>query len=384
MASKRDYYDVLGVQRNASEEEVRRAFRRKALDYHPDRNKSPDATDKFKEINEAYHVLSDTEQRQRYDMFGHAGVGTQAGTDFGRGFEGFDTVGGFGDIFDAFFGGFSGTRARSGPVRGADLHATLTLAFEEAVFGTEKEISLERTERCQRCSGSGSAQGVTPERCANCRGAGQVRRAQQSIFGQFVQVVTCPACGGRGQRITNPCQGCLGAGLQRSQRRLVVTMPSGVDEGSQLRLTGEGDAGRNGGPPGDLYVTLHVREHEFFRRDGADILLDLPINFAQAALGATVEVPTVDGTETVRVPAGTQSGLVLRLKGKGVRRLRGGGRGDQVITVRVMTPQHLDQHQRRLLEELATSLERSTASQDGDHKGLFDRIRDSFTGSDKA
>ncbi len=367
---QKDFYEVLGIARTATPEEIKKAFRKLAMQYHPDRNREAGAEARFKEINQAFEVLSDPEKRAAYDRFGHAGVGNQAGA----GFEGFNNFGGFGDIFDAFFGGAQ--RQRHGPARGPDLRHNMTLTFEEAIFGVEKDIEVSRTEQCTLCGGTGAEPGSKPERCPSCNGSGEVRRVQQSIFGQFVNVTPCDRCHGEGRIITSPCVQCRGAGRERKQRKLEVKIPPGVDNGQQLRLSNEGEAGVQGGPPGNLYVLLNVQEHEFFKRDEDDIILDLPINFAQAALGDDLEVPTIDGKSQLKVPAGTQSGRIFELKDKGVPHLRGGGRGDQVVRVRVVTPANLSNDQRRLFKELADSL--GVATMPHEEKGLFDRIRDVF------
>ena len=376
MASKRDYYEVLGVSHNATEEELKKAFRHLALEYHPDRNKKADAEERFKEINEAYQVLSNPEKRTAYDRFGHAGVSANGVTS--RGFEGFDTFGGFGDIFDAFFGGL-GSSTRTRPRRGRDLERALTLSFEEAALGTQREVEITRTEVCRRCQGSRREPGTSLERCDTCVGAGQVRRSQQSLFGQFVQVVTCPTCGGEGQIISAPCTQCRGTGYERRTRRLTVTIPAGVGDGSQIRLTGDGDAGSRGAPPGDLYLNLHVKAHKLFRREGYDLLFELPINFAQAALGDTVDVPTLQGRMSLKIPAGVQSGTVLRIKGEGVPHLQRKGMGDLLVIARVVTPRSLDPETRRLFEELEGRL----GNVDGayEDKGWFDRIKETLGGS---
>ena len=356
MATKPDYYATLGVPRNASEEEVRKAFRRKALEFHPDRNKDQDASDKFKEVNEAYQVLTDPQRRSQYDRFGHAGVGAQAG----QGFEGFDTFGGFGDIFEAFFGGV-GTRTRTQPRQGADLLAELELTFEEAVFGVSKELPAERSERCQRCQGVGSEPGTKPETCPNCKGTGRVRRSHRSIFGQFVQEAACDVCNGVGERITHPCRQCRGIGRERTHRQLPVEIPAGVEDGLQVSLRGEGEAGEHGGPPGDLLILLRVQPHAQFRRSGNDVLYDLKLIFPQLALGDELAVPTLDGDARLRIPPGTQANTVFRLKGHGIPYLSDKKRrGDELVTVRVTTPTQLNQRQRELLEEL-----RGTLTSDG-------------------
>ncbi len=375
--SKRDYYEVLGVSRDASEEEIRKAFRKLALEYHPDRNKSDGAAEKFKEINEAYQVLSDPRKRADYDRYGHMGVGQNGGA---RGFEGFENFGGFGDIFDAFFGGFgTTTRTRTSARRGADLQVTMTVEFEEAAFGAEKELEVQRTEMCGHCHGSRSEPGNSPTTCGNCGGTGQVRRSHQSIFGQFVQVATCGTCRGEGRIITHPCTRCRGSGQERKTRKLRVSVPAGIETGTQLRLTGEGEAGANGGPPGDLYISIRVKEHPVFRRDGYDILYQLPINIVQAALGATVKVPTLEGDAELVVPPGTQSGEVFRLRGKGIPHLRSKQRGDQLVSIFVEVPRNLTEEQRKLFQELARSFGSSPAHGD---KGWFGKIKDALGGSE--
>jgi len=369
MATKRDYYEVLGVDRSASEAEIKRAFRKLAFQYHPDRNREDGAEEKFKEVNEAFEVLSDPERRASYDRFGHIGEG------FGPGFADSDIFRGFGDIFDAFFGGAT-TATRRGPQRGSDLRYGLPISFEEAVFGCEKEIKIERIETCSLCHGVGSKPGIQPSRCAECNGTGQVRRMQRSIFGRFVNVITCPRCGGDGRLITDPCPQCRGSGKEQKRRRIAVRVPAGVDDGFQIRISGEGNAGTRGGGSGDLYIVLSVKEHPFFKRHDDDILYDLAINFAQAALGDEVEVPTVDSPFSLKIPPGTQMGKFFRLKGKGVPHLRGGGRGDQIVMVHVVTPHSLDEHQQALFEELAKTL--GATSMPKEQKGFFQRIKDAF------
>lgn len=366
-----DYYEVLGVARSATPDEIKRAFRRLAMQYHPDRNKQPGAEARFKEINEAYEVLSDPEKRSAYDRFGHAGVHGMGE----RPFEGFGNFGGFGDIFDAFFGG-TATRSRRSAQRGRDLHEEVQITFEQAAFGTEIEIEIARLENCPICGGRGSEPGSQPERCPSCNGAGEVRRVQQSIFGQFVNVATCDRCHGEGRIVTKPCTSCRGTGRERKQRKLMVKIPAGVDNGSQMRLSGEGEAGLNGGGPGNLYVTIHVQEHPFFKRDGDDLIFDLPLNFAQAALGDEVEVPALEGKLGLKVPAGTQNGRIFQLKDKGVPHLRGGGRGDELVRVRVVTPTNLSKEQRKLLEQLGNSLGKAVMPHED--KGIFGRIRNAF------
>lgn len=369
---KRDYYEVLGIDHSASEEDVKKAFRRLAFQYHPDRNKDPGAEDHFKEINEAYEVLSDPEKRANYDRFGHDGV-----QGFGRGFEGFEGFSGFGDIFDAFFGG-TATRTRNAAQQGRDIRYQLDLTFEEAVFGSEKELEVQREERCTRCRGNRSEPGSRPEQCSTCNGAGEVRRVQQSIFGQFVNVATCPTCRGEGLRITAPCTQCRGSGRDQKVKKVAVTIPPGVDDETQIRLTGEGNAGSRGGPPGNLYVLLSVQKHRYFQRDQDNILYSLDLNIAQAALGDALNVPTVDGPEELKIGPGTQSGTVYRIKGKGVPHLRGGGRGDQLVRVRVVVPETLSEEQRRIFAQLAETFPQELHPQED--KGFFDKIKDALGG----
>jgi len=369
--SKRDYYEVLGLSREASKDDIRAAYRKLARQYHPDVSKEPDADSRFKEINEAYQILSDDEKRSLYDRFGHAGVSQgDAG-----GFEGFG-FGGLGDIFEEFFGGGMRTGGRQGPRRGADLRYDLEIAFEEAVFGCQHEIQINRFEVCPTCRGSGAEPGTSPMRCPDCRGSGQVRRAQQSIFGSFVNVATCPRCGGTGEVVTTPCHTCHGEQRVERERKLAVDIPAGVDDDTRIRLSGEGEAGMLGGPAGNLYVVLHVKPHPFFRRREYDILLNLNINMVQAALGGDVLVDTLEGKEKLTIPAGTQPGSIFRLKGKGVPRLQASGRGDQVIILNVSVPTSLDSNQRQLLVELGKTLGGEMVLQD--EKGFFDRVKEAL------
>lgn len=378
MADKRDYYEVLGVQRSASKDELKKAYRRLARQYHPDVNRENGASERFKEINEAYEVLADDDKRAAYDRFGHAGV------QGGAGFSGFDAggFGGFADIFEEFFGGGLGNRRRrSGPRRGADLRYDLTITFEEAVFGIEKEVDITRPEICHECNGSGAEPGSSPERCSTCNGSGEVRRVQQSILGSFVNVTTCPNCQGSGEVITQPCKACNGRKQVQRTRSIKVKIPAGVDNDTQIRLTGEGGPGVNGGPPGNLYVVINVQRHPFFQRRDSDIFLDMQINVAQAALGDEISIPTIDGEESLTIPPGTQSGAVFRLRGKGVPRLdrsgRGSyvGRGDQHIIIQVAIPKKLNDEQKKLFKELARSLGKEVVPQE---RGFFDQIKDAL------
>lgn len=377
MSNKRDYYEVLGVGKGASPEEIKKSYRQLARKYHPDVNKEPDAEDKFKEINEAYEILSDDQKRGMYDRFGHAGVGGAGG------FGGFQDFGGFRDPFEIFeevFGGLGGfsrsRRQRGGPRRGADLRYEMTLEFEEAVFGVEKEIEVPRQETCNTCNGNGVEPGTSPIRCPECNGTGEIRRQT----GFFINIGTCPRCQGRGEIITSPCRECRGQGRIVKTRRLSVKVPAGVDNGTQIRLSGEGESGTLGGPPGNLYVVVRVKPHDYFRRNEETIHLELGINITQAALGDEVEVPTLDGKEMMTIPAGTQTGDTIRLRGKGVPRLRRDGsnmgRGDQIVTLQVRTPTNLTKEQRHLLLELGKTLDREVIPQK--EKSFFDRIRDAL------
>jgi molecular chaperone DnaJ len=371
--AKRDYYEVLGVQRDADDAALKRAFRKLARQYHPDVNKEPGSDQQFKEISEAYEVLNDPQKRQLYDQYGHAGVGS-AGADFGN-FGGF---GSFSDIFEQFgsiFGGASAGAGRRGPQRGADLRYDLSITFEEAAFGCEKELAIPRLETCQRCAGAGAEPSSERKRCPQCNGTGEVRRVQQSFFGQFVNVTVCNRCKGEGQIISSPCKECRGEGRIQSTKRLSVKIPPGVDNDQQIRVTGEGESGPRGGVPGNLYVVLAVKPHAFFKRDGADIHYELPLGFPQAALGDHVEVPTLDGSEKLVIPSGTQTGKMFRLRDKGVPRLRSMGRGDEYVTVTVRTPANLSPRERELYEELG-NLARSQG--EGHDRGFFSKVKDSL------
>ena len=355
-----DYYEALGVSREANDEEIRRAFRRKAMEFHPDRNRTPGAEDKFKEINEAYQVLGDQEKRARYDRFGHAGVNGGGSSD--RPFDGFDPFGGFGDIFDTFFGGGGQQRAnRARP--GEDITQRITLSFEEAVFGCERDIEINRVEPCRHCSGAGNEPGTPVTTCATCHGSGQVRRAQRSVFGQFAVATPCGDCRATGRVIETPCRNCRARGVERRQRTRAITIPAGIENGMQVRVTGEGDAGSNGGPPGNLYVQVRVLDHPVFVRDGFDLVCDLSINMAEAALGVTKPAPTLEGEEVpLEIPAGAKSGSYFRLRGRGIPHLRRDGRmnnrrGDIRVIVTVDIPARLSKYQRELLENLAYSFE---------------------------
>ncbi len=369
MAIKRDYYEVLGVSRDTSPEQLKKSFRRLAMQYHPDRNPgNANAEARFKEINEAYEVLSDPQRRQRYDQFGHAASGAFAG----QGFEG--VFGGFNDLFDMFFSGGTATRTRSGPRRGQDLRLDLRIKFEEAVFGVTREITVPRSEVCSRCKGDGAEPGTPPQTCPECGGRGQVRRVQQSFFGQIVNIVACPRCRGEGRLILKPCRDCDSRGRVEVEKKLSVRIPAGVDDGSQIRLAGEGEAGPRGGPAGDLYIVLTAQEHPDFKRHGQDILYELPVSVAQATLGDRIEVPTLDGSVPLAVPPGTQYGRVFHLAGKGVPHLRSHRRGDQLVVVRVVIPTELTEAQRQAFREIGglTGKPLPTA------RGFFDKFREAI------
>ena len=359
MAIKRDYYEVLGLPRNASEEEIKRAFRKLAFQYHRDHNKDPNAEEKFKEINEAYQVLSNPEKRASYDRYGHVV------TEGGQGFPDFG-FGGLGDIFESFFNAFGetsfGRATHHIPRKGENLRTHLTISFEEAVFGCQKEVEIRRIEVCPMCHGTGCRPGTNPRTCPECQGKGQVRKYQRSIFGHFSHITACPRCSGSGTIITDPCFQCHGEGRIRTKRKLTVGIPAGVDDNYQLCLNSEGDAGLYGGVSGDLYVHFSIKPHNLFHREGSDILYELPINFAQAALGDEIDIPALDGKVSLKIPPGTQDGKVFRLKGKGILYLNGKGKGDQLVKIQIVTPQHLDGNQRRLFQELAEILPKAKLS----------------------
>jgi molecular chaperone DnaJ len=381
--SKRDYYEVLGIARSASDNEIKSAYRKLALKYHPDRNPGDHAAeDKFKEAAEAYAILADADKRRLYDRFGHAGVSSAAGAGAGfdpsvfTGFE--DILGGLGDIF-GFGDLFGGGRRRGGPQRGADLRYDLEIGFEEAAHGTETTIQIPRQESCETCSGSGAAPGSTPSVCPQCRGQGQVRFQQ----GFFTVARTCPQCRGGGRIITKPCHTCRGTGRVTKERKITAKIPAGIASGQQLRLQGEGEGGSAGGPPGHLYVVVHVQEHEFFRRDGVNLFCEIPVNFTTVALGGEVQVPTLDGEETVKIPESTATGTTLRLRGKGLPDVSGRGRGDLFVTVQVQTPKKLTREQRHLLEQLAKVLPKEkfqprAREEQEEERNLFDRVKDIF------
>jgi molecular chaperone DnaJ len=359
MADKRDYYEVLGVPRDASKDQIKDAYRKLALQYHPDRNKSPDAEEKFKEISEAYAVLSDDDKRQQYNTLGHAGFDQRyTREDIFRGAD-FDSIFrdlGFGNLFRAFFGGGFGGGFGERVNRGQDIGYDLEITLEEAAEGTEKEIEVPRTEKCEVCHGSAASPGTQPRTCPRCNGAGKVQNMRKSSFAMYVQVVPCPTCKGKGVLIDSPCKNCRGTGRVRRRRRITVKIPVGIDEGYQLRLRGEGEVPPNGGEPGDLYVVVHVKPNELFMRDGDDLMHVLIVSYPTAALGGEISVPTLEGPTTVRIHPGTQPGETMRLKGRGMPHFRGYGRGDLLIRIGISVPEKLTSKQRELLEELSKEL----------------------------
>jgi len=376
--NKRDYYEVLGVEKSASAEEIKKAYRKKAMQFHPDRNPGDKtAEEKFKEVGEAYEVLSDDDKRARYDQFGFQGVDPNfgGGSGFGGGFGGFGDFGDLGDIFGSFFGGGSRRSASTNaPRRGENVGARLELTFEEAAFGCEKEVSAQRIENCASCNGSGSADG-TVETCSNCHGTGQVRTVQNFMGMQMQSTSACPQCGGRGKIIKTPCGTCKGKGKVRRNKTVKVNVPAGIDHGQSFRLRGEGNCGSNGGPSGDVLVTVDVKKHAIFERDGANVLCEMPITFSQAALGAEIEVPTLDGKVRYNVPEGTQTGTTFRLKGKGIPYVGYKNRGDQYVTVVVETPTKLTKEQKELLRKLDEAMDEGKTPK---RKSFFEKLKDQF------
>ena len=361
MAEKRDYYEVLGIQKGASEDEIKKAYKKLARKYHPDMNPGDkEAEEKFKEVNEANEVLSDPEKKARSDQFGFAGVDPNYGAGAGGGAYGggFD-FGDLGDIFGSFFGGgFGGGQRRNpnAPQRGESIRASVSVSFTEAAFGCEKSVTLERSEQCPTCKGNGCAPGTTPEICPDCHGTGTVQTRRQTPMGVFASNGPCRKCGGTGRLIHQPCPDCRGTGAVRKRKTIKVNIPAGIDHGQTISLRGQGNAGRNGGPAGDLLITVMVQPHELFRRDGVDVFCEAPITFAQAVLGAELEIPTIDGKVKYSIPEGTQTGTVFRLKGKGIPVLNGRGRGDQYVTVTIETPRNLNKEQKEALRRFSETL----------------------------
>lgn len=379
MADKRDYYEILEIQKSATQTEIKKAYRSQARRFHPDINKDADAEERFKEVNEAYEVLSDENRRASYDRFGHAGVGQGAG--MGGDPFGFGGAGSpFGDLFETFFGGGMGG-ATSGrpraPQRGSDIQVSVNLKFEEAVFGAEKTVEVDRLETCEVCDGTRMKGGATPPSCSTCGGTGEVRRVQQTILGQFMTSGPCPTCHGEGVQVTDPCESCRGRGRTRNMARLEVTIPAGIEDNATMRLSGQGEDAPGNGPAGDLYVKVHVQPHTYFERRGKTIYNTVGINVAQAALGDEIEIDTLDGPVVFKIPSGTQGGQQFRLRSKGVPDLRGGDRGDQLVTVDVIIPKKLTHEQEELFEQLSASLGKAVTHQPKG-KGFFDRVKDAI------
>jgi len=376
MADKRDYYEVLGVQRDATEADLKKAYRKLAKENHPDLNPgNAEAEARFKEINEAYEILSDSDKRSRYDQFGFAGVDPNYGAGgYGGGFDGGFDFGDLGDIFGGFFGGGfgGGTRPRNGPQRGESLRQGLTITFEEAAFGCEKEIVIDRVEQCDSCHGSGAEAGTSPETCSNCGGSGQVQQRRQTPMGVFATTGPCPRCGGKGKIIKSPCKDCGGSGQVRKRKTLKVNIPAGIDNGQIISLRGQGNAGRNGGPAGDLQIVITVQSHPLFRRDGTDVFCDAPITFTQAVLGGEMEIPTIDGKVKYDIPEGTQTGTTFRLRGKGIPSVNGRGRGDQYVTVYIETPRNLNREQKEALKKFSDTLKESNYEE---RKSFFKKFK---------
>lgn len=378
--AKKDYYEVLGISRDASADEIKSAFRKLAKKYHPDLNPDDkEAETKFKEINEAYEVLSDPDKKAKYDQFGHAAFDQSQGFSGSAGFNDFGDI--FGDIFGDFFGGgFSGTGARTqrtGPKAGSDLKIKLDITFEESAFGTKKEIKINRIEKCHVCDGTGAKRGTSKKTCPTCHGTGSVRTVQRTPFGQFASTKICTTCNGTGEVVEEPCTSCGGTGKEKKSRKLSINIPAGVDTGSVIPLRGEGNHGERGGPAGDLYVYINVKPHELFERDGNDIWCEIPISFTKAALGGSIEVPTIEGKVKYEVPEGTQTGTVFRLKNKGIKNLRGAGKGDQYVRVKIEVPKKLTDRQKTILQAFAFEIGEQHLDND-DKKGFFGKMKDAF------
>lgn len=388
MATKRDYYEVLGLSKGATDDEIKKAYRKLSKKYHPDINKEPDAEEKFKEISEAYEVLSDQQKKAAYDQYGHAATDPNYGGGDG-GFGGFGGggfsgggFGGFEDIFDSFFGGAGRTVDPSAPRQGADLQYNLDLKFEEAIFGTEKEIKYNREDVCHTCGGNGAKPGTQPKTCSKCRGTGQISVERQTPLGRVMSRQTCDVCHGTGKEIKDLCSTCHGSGHEKKMHKVKVNVPAGVEDGQQMRLANQGEAGINNGPYGDLYVIFQVEESDIFDRDGSEIYYTLPLSFVQAALGDEIQVPTVHGDVKLKVPAGTQTDTKFRLRGKGAPKLRGGATGDQHVRVKIITPKNLNEEQRQTLRKFAEISGQDVNEQQQDD-GFFDKMKEAFGGKKK-
>ena len=386
MAGKKDYYEVLGVNKNSTDDEIKKAYRKLARKYHPDLNRDDPKTAeaKMKEINEAYDVLKDKDKRAQYDQFGfidpNGGYG-QGGGGFTGNINMNDIFGGaggfgFGDIFEQFFGGGARTRQKRGPQKGADLRYDLHIAFEEAAFGKDMTIKVPRMETCEECGGSGAAKGTTPDECPDCHGTGMRQTTTRTPFGVISNARPCERCHGTGQIIKNPCEHCHGAGKIRAEREIKLTVPKGVDAGQRLRISGGGQAGERGGQPGDLYVYINIKPHKIFSRNAEDVYCEIPISFVQAALGAKIEAPTIDGKVELTIPEGTQSGAVLRIRGKGIPFMHGNERGDEFVTIKVLTPKNLTSRQKKLLREFED--DGSDSKNNPEKKSFFDKLKDLF------
>ncbi|MBR6701491.1 MAG: molecular chaperone DnaJ [Firmicutes bacterium] len=372
--AKRDYYEVLGVNKGASADELKKAYRKKAMQYHPDRNPDDkEAEEKFKEVNEAYEILSDPQKRDRYDRFGHAGVDPNQGFGGGGGFGGFEDI--FGDIFGSFAGGFGGGRRRNGPRKGADIQTRVNISFEEAAFGTKRDIKITRSENCPDCGGTGAAPGTERTTCPHCNGTGQINKVSNTPFGQFTNVTTCPNCGGQGTIVTDPCKKCGGKGKIRKDITINVDIPAGVDDDAVISLRGQGEPGQNGGPSGDVYVIVQVKPHKIFKRNGADLVLEIPITYPQAVLGADIVVPTLTERISYKVPAGTQHGTVFRLKGKGVKYVNSNRYGDLYVKVFIEIPKKVSGDQKKILQQLEEAYNKGEHEQ---KKNFMDNMKEFF------
>lgn len=375
MADKRDFYEVLGITKGASDDEIKKAYRREAKKYHPDLHPGDkEAEAKFKEVNEAYEVLSDSEKKSRYDQFGHAGVDPNFGAGGGGGFGGFDDFGDiFSNIFGGGFGGFGGGQRRNGPVRGADIRQTIDITFEEAAFGCKKNITVTRAENCSTCNGTGAKPGTSPTTCKRCNGQGQVRTQTRTPLGYMTNIGTCPDCNGTGKVVTDPCKDCRGTGRVRKQKTIEINIPQGINHGQTMQVSGQGEPGQRGGPTGDLLVTIRIKPHPIYKREDYDVYIEIPITFVQAALGATIRVPTLDGVVEYDIPEGTQTGTIFKLRNKGVPYIRGKNRGDQYVTVEIEVPKNMSSKQKEILREFDAS------SSDKDYKKQrtwFDKMKE--------